>query len=312
MRRNRGETGEEWSRDDVIWLRSKESLSNHLSKESTPRKQPNILFLNMLTITGLYVYPIKSLGGISLQEALVEERGFQYDRRWLLVDSNYRFLTQRVHPVMALLQVEILSGSLRVYRKDRPDMEILIPFSGNSGEEVGVQIWEDTCKAELVSVAADRWFSEMLGLDCHLVYMPDDSIRKCDLDYAANEEITGFSDGYPFLLLGQASLDDLNARLEEPVPINRFRPNIVFTGGAPYEEDDKVEYRVNDIRFRGVKPCARCVITTVNQDTAEKGKEPLKTLASYRTVDKKVLFGQNLLHEGRGIIRLGDIIVKGS
>ncbi len=262
----------------------------------------------MLRISELYIYPIKSLAGISLKQARVERRGLQYDRRWMLVDPAGRFLTQREHPQMALLQVSVTEKGLLVYRKTDPDQQMLIPFEQTEGTPREVVIWEDTCQALPVSVMADRWFTQQLQMDCSLVYMPEDSLRKVDPRYAAHEEIAAFSDAYPMLLIGQASLDDLNSRLQQPVGWDRFRPNIVFTGGRPYEEDDNFSFQINGISFRAVKPCARCVMTTVNQQTGEKGKEPLRTLAAYRTVEKKVLFGQNLLHDGPGHLQVGDVL----
>ena len=150
----------------------------------------------------------------------------------------------------------------------------------------------------------------MLGLSCHLVYMPDSSLRLVDKDYAQNGEVTSFSDGFPTLIIGQASLDDLNQRLLMQIPMDRFRPNIVFKGGRAFEEDEMHSFTINGIQFAGVKPCARCVITTIDQVTGEKGKEPLQALSGYRQVNNKVLFGINLLHEGEDIIHVGDVITR--
>ncbi len=138
--------------------------------------------------------------------------------------------------------------------------------------------------------------------------MPDSTERKVDPKYALQDDITNFSDGYPILIIGQASLDDLNSRLADPLPINRFRPNIVFTGGTPYEEDGMEHFKINDLDFYGVKPSARCVVTTMNQETGIAGKEPLKTLATYRSKNNKVYFGQNVLMKGKGKINVGDPI----
>jgi uncharacterized protein YcbX len=141
-----------------------------------------------------------------------------------------------------------------------------------------------------------------------MVYQPFESKRLIDQKYAKENELVSFADGYPFLIIGQSSLDDLNLRLDEPLPMNRFRPNIVFTGGEPYQEDKMNRFKVANIAFYGVKPCARCVITTTNQETSERLAEPLKTLATYRKFENKVLFGMNLLNEGWGEIRVGDKI----
>jgi uncharacterized protein len=262
----------------------------------------------MLTISELFIYPIKSLGGIAVSSAKVTGRGFEYDRRWMLVDVNNRFLTQREFPAMALLKVELTPSGLKVYHKTKTESEVDVPFFPQINEEATVQIFEENCKAIFVSKIVDEWFSEMLSVKCRLVYMPDTTKRLVDKNYAANDELTGFSDGYPFLIIGQSSLDDLNRRLTNSLPINRFRPNIVFTGGSPYEEDCIKEFKINTIIFYGVKLSARCTITTVNQDDASKSQEPLKTLASYRQKNNNIYFGQNLLHSGEGVIKTGDKI----
>ncbi|MBI3883787.1 MAG: MOSC domain-containing protein, partial [Sphingobacteriales bacterium] len=234
-------------------------------------------------------------------------RGFEFDRRWMLVDEKNEFITQRQYPQMALLQVELQPGRLKVFHKTN-NSEIIIPFLPETGKTVMVQVWSNRCRAQLVSLSADNWFTEMLSVKCRLVYMPDTTRRQVDGRYATNKELTAFSDGYPFLLIGQASLDDLNSRLEKPLSIDRFRPNIVFTGGAPFQEDTMKQFIVNGIPFYGVKLCARCVITTIDQLNATKAKEPLKTLATYRMKNNKIFFGQNLLHKGLGTIHVGDII----
>jgi uncharacterized protein YcbX len=260
----------------------------------------------MLTVSELFIYPIKSLGGISVASAMITDRGFQYDRRWMLVDENNHFLTQREFAAMALLQVELTSGGLKVYHKKNIHSPIIIPAFTETNEKANVEIFGESCSAQFVSRIADEWFSEMLLLKCRLVYMPDSTKRSVDNRYAFNKEITSWSDAFALLIIGQSSLNDLNSRLAEPLPINRFRPNIVFTGGAPYEEDVMKHFTINGINFYGAKLSARCVITTINQENAGKAKEPLKTLAAYRMKNNKIYFGQNLLHNGAGTISLGD------
>jgi len=261
----------------------------------------------MLEVSELFIYPIKSLGGISVRSAQITDRGFQHDRRWMLIDDDNRFLSQREFPQMALLQVQLLDDGLVVQHKIKSEAAH-IPLSTKINQSVTVQVWSDKCRAELVDPVIDQWFSEMLSLRCRLVYMPDSSRRRVDGRYASNNEITSLSDGYPFLIIGQSSLDELNARLPDPLPMNRFRPNIVFTGGEPFHEDIMEHFSINNIQFYGVKLCARCVITTINQDNASKSREPLKTLSSYRQKNNKIYFGQNLLHSGEGEIFVGDAI----
>src|SRR5688500_1721169 len=260
----------------------------------------------MLQVSELFIYPIKSLGGIPVSNAVVTDRGLQYDRRWMLVDGSNQFMTQREFAEMALLQTEILEDGLKVYHKNK-ETSITIPFEPE-GEAISVQVWSDTCKGIVVDKKLNEWFSDVLGKHCQLVYMPGTTKRRVDGRYAFNKEITNFSDGYPFMTIGQSSLDDLNSRLKEKLPINRFRPNIVFTGGVAYEEDGWKRISINGINFYGVKLCSRCVITTINQDTIQKGKEPLKTLATYRQKNNKIYFGQNLLHHGQGFLHIGDEI----
>ena len=273
----------------------------------------------MLRISQLTIYPIKSMSGITVDRARVTDRGLEHDRRWMLIDRDNSFLTQREFPAMALMKVELTPEGLRVRHPLQP-VPLTIPFpsqtdAGTSdGTPTGtsstiVRIWDDTCPARFVSGEADDWFSSALNTNCRLVYMPDETARITDQNYAPEGSITSFADGYPFLLIGQASLDELNGRLDQPLPMDRFRPNIVFTGGSPYQEDSLQAFSIRNIRFRGVKLCARCKITTIDQATARQGKEPLRTLARYRARDNKVLFGQNLVHEGTGELAVGDELV---
>jgi uncharacterized protein YcbX len=262
----------------------------------------------MLQISQLFIYPIKSLGGIAKQTVEISDTGFKHDRRWMLVDENNTFLTQRTHPQMALLQTAQTENGIIVSAIQNPLQSIIIPFKSNYINKIKVVIWDDTCNALEVASSLNEWFSDMLHINCKLVYMPDDSKRLVDKRYAANNEITSFSDGYPILMIGQASLNNLNEKLIEALPINRFRPNIVFTGGHAHIEEELAAFSINSIHFLGVKPCSRCVMTTINQQTATRGKEPLKTLASYRTKNNKIYFGQNILQQQNGFINIGDEI----
>ncbi len=261
----------------------------------------------MITVSGLYVYPIKSLGGISLSSVNITDRGFEHDRRWMLVDDNSRFLTQRERPVMALLQVQIISEGLKVFHKNQPGDFIIVPFI-NAAEKLMVDIWGTVCEARPAGKEIDKWFSEKLDTSCRLVYMPDATKLKVDERYAFNKELTSFSDGFPVLMISEASLSDLNSKATEQLPVNRFRPNLVITGSAAFEEDTMKEFMINDIVFYGAKPSARCAVTTIDQSTAVKGKEPLKTLAAYRGMNNKIYFGENVLAASTGSIAVGDSI----
>lgn len=259
-----------------------------------------------MKLQDIYIYPIKSLGGIRLEEAVLEERGFRYDRRWMLVDKAGMFITQRTHQVLALLQVEIVVEGLLVFHKHHPDQRIIVPFEPVSQRSMQVTIWEDTVEGQVVQEEVSAWFQQLLGLGCELVIMPLSTQRKLKEKYAVNGESVSFADGMPYLIIGQESLNDLNSRLEKPVPMDRFRPNLVFSGGTPFAEDEWKEIRIGKALFKVTKPCARCVMTTVDQDTAKQGKEPLRTLATYRTFNNNIMFGQNMLLLEGEMLCVGD------
>jgi uncharacterized protein len=264
----------------------------------------------MLQLSELWIYPIKSLGGISLTQAQVTDRGLEHDRRWLLVDENGTFLSQREHAILALFQPEMLtSGMIITYRKTGSFIEVPLHYTKDQ-TLFTVTVWEDAIQAFEVDAVISAWFSQILGFSARLVYMPHDSHRKVDADYAiSSSDVTSFSDAYPFLIIGQSSLDDLNTRLKNPITMNRFRPNFVFTGGEPYEEDTWIQFNIGTLLFYGVKPCGRCVMTTIDQEKGVvSGKEPLKTLAKYRMSGNNVLFGQNLIATGVGLLSIGDSI----
>jgi uncharacterized protein YcbX len=261
-----------------------------------------------LFVQNLYLYPIKSLGGISVPEALVEERGFRYDRRWMLVDKKGDFVTQRQHPQLALLQVSLSKTQLEVVSKGDPSQRIAFDLGLVSDQELQVSIWGDQVLARVVSAEVSRWFSDFLQMELDLVVMPESSQRKMDPCYAVQGESVSFADGMPYVMIGQASLDELNGRLAYPVGMDRFRPNLVFSGGEAYAEDQFKQLQIGEVEFQVVKPCARCVMITVDQEKGTKGKEPLATLATYRSQGSKVYFGQNAVALAPGIVRVGDLI----
>lgn len=260
-------------------------------------------------VTEINIYPIKSLGGISLQTSFVEERGLKYDRRWVLADEKNVFITQRQNEQMALIDVKLENDGLSVSHRTKRIASLKVPFTPQTIEHKDITIWDDIVNAIRVSDEADAWFSAVLDMKCSLFYQPDDSIRLTDPKYSiTKEEHTSFADGYPILIIGQESLNNLNERLEEPVSMKRFRPNIVFSGGEAHTEDSWKYFTIADVKLVGVKPCARCVLTTINPETSTKGKEPLRTLNQYRNFNSKVLFGQNLLVVETGKIAIGDEI----
>src|SRR3990170_3966549 len=267
--------------------------------------------MNNLTLSHIFIYPIKSLGGISLQSAKVEERGLQYDRRWMLVDKNGMFLTQREHPQMALLQVNIKDDTLQVSHKVKAISNLQLPISSEQlSNHMVVNVWNDVVIAKNVSHDADLWLSEALNLDCQLVFMDNDSDRFTDRKYVDEPHPVSFADAYPFLIIGHESLNELNRRLKEPLPMNRFRPNFVFSGGEPFIEDTWRDFMIGKLKFRAIKSCSRCFIPKINPAPAKKGREPLETLAKFRKVDNKVMFGQNLVGYNEGVVKVGDRVTQ--
>jgi uncharacterized protein len=266
-----------------------------------------LILKTLYTLSEINIYPIKSLGGISLQSSVVEERGLKFDRRWVLVDDTNTFFTQRDFPEMALIRVAVEQDGLRLQHKTKPVGPLLIPFEFEHSKKDKVVIWDDIVESEFYNNQIDDWFSETLGIKCHLVKMPESTKRIVDETYAKNKTVS-FADAYPFMIIGQSSLDDLNSRMDTPLPMNRFRTNFVFTGGKPFEEDNWKKFKLGEVVFEAVKPCARCVITTTNQETAERLHEPLLTLSKFRKVDNKVMFGMNLVCHSTGNIKVGQKI----
>lgn len=263
-----------------------------------------------LTLSGITVYPVKSAGGIALEEWEVDRFGLRYDRRWMVVDRAGQFLTQRDHPRMALVTTGIQNGTLRL---EAPEMSPLeVPLDPQPTVHTTVRVWRDRCGATWMGERPARWFSQYLRLPCNLVHMADETIRPADRAYAPSGTRVSFADAFPFLIISEASLADLNRRLAEPVPMNRFRPNLVVAGAEPYAEDGWERLEINGLRLRVVKPCARCVVTTTDQSTGERGKEPLRTLGRYRKTWGKVMFGQNAVHEAEGRLRVGDPVRLGN
>lgn len=263
---------------------------------------------SLIQLSEIWIYPIKSLGGIRLTNAQVEGRGLQYDRRWLVIDENARFLTQREINKMAIIDVAILQEGLLLSHRFESGNSILLPYKPVTAVPLNVTIWDDTVEAVTVSNEVDEWLSNQFDQKVRVVMMPESTERKADPQYALNGENVSFADGFPFLLISEASLEDLNNKLANVAMMRRFRPNFVVSGAVPFSEDSWKSIQIGTIRFKVVKPCARCVLTTIDPETGEKGVEPLKTLSSYRRVNNKVLFGQNLVASQTGVVREGDKI----
>jgi uncharacterized protein len=262
-----------------------------------------------LFLSQILIYPVKSLGGIALQKATIEERGLQHDRRWLVIDTHNRFLSQREFSKMALIEVALGENELILKHRTQPVAPLRVPFLPQTFDILNVTVWNDTIEAVVVSDACNAWLSTVLDAPVRLVYLPDTSPRPADSNYAHFDTNVSFADGFPYLLISQASLHDLNTRLSEPVEMLRFRPNLVVEGALPYDEDQWFEFEIGHSAFYGVKPCARCIMTTVNPETGEiAGKEPLKTLATYRKVNNKIFFGQNIITRNTGTLQVGDSV----
>ncbi|TXB64886.1 MOSC domain-containing protein [Phaeodactylibacter luteus] len=267
----------------------------------------------MKTISALYSYPIKGLAGISLEEAPLGPRGLLHDRRWMLTDMKGNFLSQRKLPGMALIQVAFSKDGLMVSHRKFQGEPLTVPLPAM--EEKGlapVKIWEDVCGALTYPDHINSWFSDMLGTFCRLAYLPDFSVRPLPDRYGKAGEQVGFADSCPLLIAGEASLLDLNSHLPEPVPMSRFRPNIVFTGGTAFEEDHWGEFHIRNASLRGIRKCARCQVVNIDQDTAYKYKEPLATLSQYRQEGNAVYFGLHATllpgQQGDFTLRVGDEI----
>ena len=258
----------------------------------------------------LVVYPVKACRGIAVDAWPVDTRGLRHDRRFMVVTPEGRFVTQRELAALCLVETALALDRGELVLRRAGHGEIALPLAPEGGAPLRVTVWGEPVDARLVGDAADAWLTAALGQPLRLVYFPDASHRPTDPAYAAGFE-TGFADGFPLLVIGQASLADLNARLATPLPMERFRPNLVVAGSAPFAEDSWREVACGDAALRIVKPCGRCVVTTTDQQTAERGQEPLRTLATYRRQDGEVNFGQNAVVVRPGVIRVGDPIELG-
>lgn len=260
----------------------------------------------------VHVYPVKSVGGSPLGEAVVEPWGLAGDRRWMLVGPDDRIVTQREYPRLALATAQPLPGGCA--RVTAPGLEPLTIEVPDPVGTIAVEVWGDKVDAVPADPATAEWFGTHLGAQVRLVYLDAPASRRpIDPAYARPGETVSFADGFPLLLTTAPSLDALNSLIaqgdhadEGPLPMNRFRPSVVVEGTAPWAEDGWSRIRIGEVCFRVVKPCGRCVITTTDQRTAERGKEPLRTLARHRRIGDRLVFGQNLIPEGTGILRLGD------
>lgn len=257
-----------------------------------------------MKIVSLHIYPIKSLQGISLHSSKLLSRGLEFDRRWMLVDMNGLFITQRQIPQLALFSIEIMDNYLLVQSFFKNESK-RIPFIPER-DKLEVKVWEDVVQAIEVSKDVSQWFSIQLDQHVKLVYMPNDSKRLADRENVSSSEVVSFADAFPLLIANIASLKDLNSRLENKINIDRFRPNVVVNGGVAFEEDNWSGISIGNSKIKVVKKCARCVVVNIDPATAKKENEVLRVLSNYRTKKNHVYFGVNALVQKTGFIHVGN------
>ncbi|WNG18567.1 MOSC domain-containing protein [Cystobacter fuscus] len=260
----------------------------------------------MPTLSALSIYPLKSCAELPLTHATVEPLGLQHDRRWMAVRPDGSFMTGREQPRFVHLRAVPVPEGLRLSAPGMPELVVAVPPA--DAPRLDITLWRDSCSVAWAGDDADRWLSAYLREPARLVYVDARMQRPVDPKYAAPEDRVGFADGYPILLISEASLADLNTRLPQPVEMKRFRPNLVVSGCEPFAEDRWKRLRIGEVEMRLVKPCSRCTFINVDASTAraDPNQQPLRTLATYRNRDNKVLFGQNVIPRHGGVLRVGD------
>lgn len=261
----------------------------------------------MLRLSALYRYPLKSGRGETLQHIGLDKLGLDGDRRWMLVDeASGRFLSQRAMPQMSQLSaLWNADGGLTLSASGFASMDVPVP--GVAAQLRGVTLWRDTWRVPDAGDAAAAWVSDFIGKPTRLVHMPPERARSTAAGYGKDDDQVAFADGFPLLLIGQAAVDDVSRRIGRPMEMLRFRPNLVIEGGEAFAEDSWQRLRIGDVEFRVVKPCSRCILTTIDPRTGARNadREPLATLKTYRERDGDILFGQNLVGEGVGHLEVG-------
>jgi uncharacterized protein YcbX len=255
-------------------------------------------------------YPVKSLRGHSARQLGVERMGLENDRRFMLVDPQGMFLTQREHARMALI-TPTLTLNAETLSFSAPDMpELTFPIR-KLGQPVNVEIWSSSgVQAIEQGRLPAEWLSDFLKMPVRLVRMAEDYQRKVNPEYAIRpDDQVGFADGFPILLVTQESLDDLNSRLVQPIPMNRFRPNLIVSGSTAFAEDNWKRLRIGQVELALVKPCARCNVPGIDQENAQSSREPSATLARYRKFNGKIMFGVNVIPISTGQLTVGAPVV---
>jgi len=260
----------------------------------------------VIKVVSIHIYPIKGMQGIAVNSAKVLERGFEHDRRYMLIDRHGTFISQRGHPQLVFFYPEIVNDELVVKHHDT---SINIPFSASLENTIETTIFKHSVPATEVSHEANDWFSSILGQDVRLVKMADKDIRYKKLIKGPEQVEVSFADGYPYLFAGTESLKVLNSKLEHPVLLNRFRPNIVIETEEPHIEDSWDEIKIGEVGFLVIKTCARCPVVTVDQSNGLRSKDVLKALSTYRKKEKKVYFGVNAISRADGHVHIGDEVI---
>ncbi|NNC96217.1 MAG: MOSC domain-containing protein [Chitinophagales bacterium] len=261
----------------------------------------------MYHVSELYIYPVKSLAGISLSNAEVFPRGFKYDRRWVIVNDQNRFLTQRTLPMLTQFGIQLRNSEIVVYDKRKSSSSISFPIEMKTGNTGSVRIWNSDVNAIFADDEVNEWFSSAVEQDVRLAYMPDSSSRLIGHENSG-DHIVSFADFSPYHILGEQSFEHLNKKLNKQITINRFRPNIIFTGGNPHDEDSWLDLVIGNVHFKGVKNCGRCKVPDLDPDTGESDGEPSRVLKSYRSENDGVYFGRYLVAESAGNISVGDLL----
>ena len=261
-----------------------------------------------MKITELNIYPVKSLGAISLQSSKLTPKGLLYDRNWMLLNEDGKFMTQRQYPEMALVDTKIENGEL-IFFHQKTNQTASIPILKNYGVTLNTKVWSNSCEVQKVE-GIGEWFSKIFGFRCHLVFFPTKNIRTKETDNGIIQNLTSLSDKSPVLITNEASLLELNGRLDNPIPMNRFRGNIKVNGTKAFEEDEWKSVKIGNTIFNTVEICGRCKLINVNHLTGEPTQEPLPTLSTYRKMDREIKFGMRMTCEvekdSDDVIRLGD------
>lgn len=254
----------------------------------------------------IYIYPIKSLAGISCQQAFAEEIGFENDRRWMLIDADNQLITQREYPVLSQFYPQISDEKVTITFESH---EHEFSISEHLDDQIYTKVWDDKSFVFEVNKTTSKWFSEHLGFECKLVKIIKSGDRKHESSRLKETFNVSLADGYPYLLIGTKSLDFLNDQLEEKITIKRFRPNILISTENAHEEDNFDTFSIGEVHFKNVKPCGRCIMVNNDPKNGVVKKEPLKTLSKYRNFENSVLFGINIVGLNSGIIKVGDAVV---